>query len=404
LQLEDINTGKVILEQDIFPDQEEFEVEDTKLVPPMVNISRWTKYLIVVLAIVCPALIACLSPGHRWAVSFMAYLNCLIYGIFSVYFLRKGTLGCLIPVLALLWLVMGSCLGIIYFAIFFPDGSYPTPGGSVSFFAGGVKYQLAIMLYLIAYLVSMVRLLRKESTIEQHPRMISKRIGKMSIYIIVFAISLQIILLLLPVPLVWSLWAGRLFVRYKTLLFVAGVVFVALSIVTKTWLVGFLLVMVGFFTVRNNRAMAVVPCLAFFGGLFFFSELKTRTKLNLALIVAIGLPLFLIISNTTRIILGPAHIDASMGQKLSAFKNWKSVLQQTDAGKSFFGRMYFTSGNVIVAYTPSLYSYKPFSPLQYGKEFAIYMLPDQVIRKLMGISDRTRKLSIVMRTVPGHGC
>jgi hypothetical protein len=60
--------------------------------------------------------------------------------------------------------------------------------------------------------------------------------------------------------------------------------------------------------------------------------------------------------------------------------------------------MYFSAGNVIVAHTPSLYSYKPFLPLQYGKEFAIYMLPDQMIRRLMGISDRTRKLSVVFHT------
>jgi hypothetical protein len=386
------------LEQDIFPNEQEYEAESGILESPAVHISRWAKYATLAFAVIGPVFIFGLAPYYRWGVCLAGYLNCLLYGAFAVYFLKKGTLGCLIPVLVPIWTIAGSCFGIIFFGMLYPDESYPTPGGSVSYFAGGLRYQFAIMLFMLAFFVFMAIFLRKESTIEQHPWMVSSRIGKIALYFIVVTVSLQIMLWLLPVPFFLALWIGRLFERYHSLLFVAGVVIVALPKFTKIWFTGFLGIMLVFFTIRNARGWALIPCLALFCGMFFFSQMKSRTKITLAIIAIVGLPLFMVVSNISRTVLGAGSSQASMGQRIAAFKDWRSALQRTDAATSFFGRMFFTAGNTVVANTPSLYEYRDFYPVEYVKEFTVYMLPDQMVRRVMGISDRERKLSIVFET------
>jgi len=370
-------------------------VETSALANP---VATWFKYIVIALIILVPVLIVCFAPASRWGTAFFAFINCIIYSTFAVRFLRKATLGYLIPLLAPLWLVIGSCIGIIYFAIFFPYETYRTMSGSISFFAGGIRYQLAICIFLLTYLFSMNWLLRKEINVIQSPQMVSRRVAYLSIIVIVGVVSIEIICSFLPFPLFISFWAGRFFTRYQTLLFIAGAAILVLPIVSKLWLVVFLLTMTFFYVLRNARAMALVPLVAFFCGLFFFSQIKTRTKLTLAIAIIIGLPFFLMISNTVRTLLGPGSQQASVEQKLSALKDWREAAKRWHLGMGFFGRMYFTAGNTIVAYTPLLYHYKHPVPLKYAREFAIYMLPDQIIRRVKGISDRTTKLAVLMQT------
>jgi hypothetical protein len=379
---------------------------DSNTVEPMVPklyTADWIKYIIAVFVTVVPVLITLIAPSHRWVVAFMAYINCLLYSAFAVYFLKKGTLGCLIPVMAPLWLIIGTCGGIIYFAMFHPEAGYWTPGGYVSYFAGGVKYQLAIGGFLLVYLASMVRLLRGEDEVAQHPAMISSRVGYMAAAIIVFSASVEIIMwfmrTVVGTPLFLFLWVGRLFVRYKTLLFVPGAAIVRISRSGKIFLVFFLVAITFFYTLRNARAMALIPIAALFCGLLFFSESKTRTKLTVMAILIVGIPIYLMVGNTARILLGSAAgREASFEQQLSALKDWRVAAEQSETGLGFFGRMFFTSGNVIVAHTPSQYPYRYPSPVKYAKELAIYMLPDPLIRKLVGVEDRLTKLSLLFRT------
>jgi len=386
------------MDQDMYLEQQLYKSQGSDFMAPKLNIAPWIKHIVWASVIVVPILIVSLAPGRHWVVAFMAYMNCLLYSVFAIYFIKKGTLGCLIPVIVPIWLVVGSCIGIIYFAIFWPDEGYETMSGSVSFFAGGAKYQLAIFSFLLTYLGSLAWLLRKEGSVEQQSWMVSKSIAYISLFLVVAAVSIEIIFAFLPLPLFFHLWAGRLFTRYQTVLFVTGVVIVILPKVTKIWTVFFLAAMTFFYILRNARAMALVPLIAFFSGVFFFSQLKTRTKLTLALMMITSIPFFLMIGNTVRIILGAGALQASAQQRFSALKDWREAARQWDVGLGFFGRMYFTAGNLIVAHTPTLYPYRYPSPKKYAKEFAIYMLPDQAIRRVKGISDRTTKLSVLMHT------
>lgn len=88
------------------------------------HVPRWIRHVVWPAALVIPLGILLGAEARLWPSALLAYVNCLVYGFATVYFIRQGTLGHLIPVLSMIWLVLGSCLGVVYFSIFYPEGGY----------------------------------------------------------------------------------------------------------------------------------------------------------------------------------------------------------------------------------------------------------------------------------------
>jgi len=355
------------------------------------NTSGWIKYSILGLAAVIPVIVFAFAPSRCWGAAIFAYINCLLYVVFAVHFISKGTLGYLIPVISPVWMIVGSCVGIIYFAVFYPDAIYSTLAGDVSYFAGGIRYQLAIFLFLLVYFVSMNRFLRNESVIPQHPLMVSKYIGYVSLALSVLITCFHIFAVIVHGSEVGMFqsgeggWGYRLHYYFKSLWFVVGVVFLRLSRVVKMIIMVFLTIVLAFYSLLSSRTPAVLPIASMFCGLFLFSEMKGRTKIILLLVCVAALPWFVLIGNTVRILRGVSGGKyEDIGYRLAAFKEWRYVAERLPVGINFFGRMFFVSGNIIVAYTPSQYPYKHFSPIECAKETVVSMLPGPV-QKFTGI-------------------
>ena len=77
--------------------------------------NRWIRHLALITAIALPLFVMFFAPVYRWGIAFFAYLNCLLYAVFAVYFIKKGTLSSLIPIIAPIRLIFGTSLSIIYF-------------------------------------------------------------------------------------------------------------------------------------------------------------------------------------------------------------------------------------------------------------------------------------------------
>lgn len=341
------------------------------------------RYIIWSLIFVGPILIAVLSARHRLVVALFAYVNCLLYAAFAFYFAKRRTLGALIPIVAPLWLVVGSCVGIIYFSIFYPDGTYPTLALDVSYFAGGIRYQLVIFLFLLVYFSSLVWLLKGDRMVPQHSSMVSKYVGYSSIVIVVPVVILHALTLVANLPSFIEGWGFRLYNYYQSLLFVIGVLISRLS---KTFII-FLCIFLGatclFYSLGNARQFVLFPIAALTCSIFFFSELKGRTRAIIMAAAIFSIPWLLLITNTTRALLGigaGTFEDPRYTWKL--LKEWRYLVERESVGASFFGRMFFTAGNVIVAYSPSTYPYRYFSAGEYAKEVAIAVLPGPVLRRM----------------------
>jgi hypothetical protein len=350
------------------------------------SVSGWIKYGILGLVVVIPIVIFAFAPIRCWGTAIFAYVNCLLYAAFALHFIKKGTLGFLIPVISSGLLLMGTSVPIIYFSIFYPDSVYRTLAGEISYFAGGVKYQLAIFLFLLVYSVSMCLFLRNEKLIPQHPTMVSKYIGYISFALFVLISCLHMYAVTVFGSKTPSLyftgggdWAYRLYNHFRALLFAVGVVITRLSWTVKMVLVVFLMLVVAFYSLLSARGGALWPIVSVLGGMFLFSEAKTRTKIILFLVCIMALPWYVLIGNTVRIVLYRAR-QRSIEERISAMKEWKSVVKRVPVGVNFFGRTFFTAGNLIVACSPAQYPYKHFSPTGYAKEVVISMVPGPVMR------------------------
>jgi len=378
--------------QDELIEQQIYDIEEN-IAPSQ---SMWPRYIYVVGIILAIAGIA-LTPIYLWAVVFMAYTNCILYTFFAIHFLKKGTLNSLIPVVAPLWMVVGSCLGVIYFATFFPFESYEAGGGYIGFLDGGVRYQMAIFIFMLVYFITMAWFLRKEKTLGQHPSKVSKYIGLLSLAIGAPILFLMAALKLVDLPPFLSEWTNRLFVYYQSVLFVTGIVINRLSKTIKIWLVVLLGSIALLYLLRGSRGQALVPAVSLLTAILFFSEVKTRTKLILVASLLIIIPWYMILGTAVRSLLGPgaAH-SQTLGERWSAIKEWKSVATGKPVFGELFGRTFFTAGNLIVAYTPSEYPYRQFSLGKYIKEFAIYMMPEPLIRRVIKLDPG--RLSIVLNT------
>jgi hypothetical protein len=364
---------------------------------------RWAKQIVFTMVLVMPILILSLAPSYHWPIAFFAYLNCVLYGMFVIYFLKRRILNALIPAIAPIRLVLGSCVGIIYFAMFYPDGYYATMTGPVSYFAGGVRYQAAIFLFLLIYFTLMAWFLRKEPTASQNQMMCSKNIAYLCSLIIVPIIGFNAFSRIVSLPSFLDAWASRLHVYYHSLLFVVGALITRVSKNFQLWLAVFLAGMVFFYTLGNARGRAMAPIMAMICGMFLFSALKSRTKIIIICIIAFLLPWYMLIGNTTRALSrtsGGAFED--LGYRLSLLKQWKTVVKEQSVGLSFFGRLFYTGGNVIVAQLPSQYPYRSFSLPGYAKEALIFILPGPIIQKMQSAAFGSKVSKIVSANYTGN--
>lgn len=346
---------------------------------------QWLKYIVLGVAVIAPILILAFAPARRWGVSLLAYVNCLLYSVFAIYFIKKGTLGYLIPAIAPLWLIVGTCLGIIFFSFFYPDGTYPTMTVDVSYFVGGIRYQIVIFAFLLVYFTSMAWLLRTEAKVSGRPAMCSKHLAYLAFAIFVFVMSFHIVSRSIALPKFMMMWPPRLHGYYYSLLFVVGVLFTRISKTSKILLFVFLTVTALFYSLEAARAFVFLPVVALFSGIFFFSKVKNRTKIILAVAIIVGIPWFVVVLNTTRIILGATVLERGVGAlqyKWGILKQWRYAAEKVPVGGVFFGRMFFTAGNLIVGYIPSQYPYRPFSPAVYAREAAVMTLPGPLTRAL----------------------
>jgi hypothetical protein len=347
------------------------------------HVPHWLKHVIWAAIIIIPAIIGATVRSDRIGVCFLAYLNCLLYALFGIHFLKKGTLGNLIPLLAPSYLIIGSCVGLIYFGVFIPDAMYETLGGNVSYFAGGVRYQLAIFGFLLVYFLIMLRLLRSEDGVPQSPAMCTKYIAYLTLAIYVPVMLIGIVDRVASLGPI-GIWGNRLLGYYLSLLFVVGALFGKMSKSSKIFLIVFLGGTIVFFTLGVARGFAMKPVFPVVCGILLFSEVKNRTKLIFMAVTVVLLPLYMMVGNTIRLL---THTGAGayrdFSQHLEVLKDWRQATQKRSPGVNFFGRMFLTAGNVIVADSPSRVPYLGFNPVGYFREATIYLLPGPVIEAIL---------------------
>jgi hypothetical protein len=333
----------------------------------------------VVLVVLVTMLLPVLTRGCGVEVTILAWLNCTVYMFFAMHFLRQRTLGCLIPVITPILMIAGSCLGVLYFAIFQPDATYSTLLETLSFLSGGAKFQLTILVFMLSYLIPLVYLLKPERLVVQSPQFCTRYIAHWTIIVYGLAMTLSVLVQFFTVPGIIKWFGDGLLLYCNGFMFVAGSLYKLLSKKFKIIMFSIMAAIFVLFTLANSRGKAIAPIMFLVLGYTLFCDAKLKSKIMLVGIFAAALPVYIIIGNTTRELLGTVGFE-ELTTRIAAMREWRYAAEKArNPMTQMFGRFFFSGGNVIVMSTPSQHPYLDFSLGRFTLETLESLLPGALI-------------------------
>jgi hypothetical protein len=339
---------------------------------------RRSKFLLILYLLIMPIVIFLTVPTDLLMVSLLAYLNCFIIATMMRWLISKGTLPAMLPAIFLPMLLMCFPLPILYFTITSSEAYYGTLAGNMSFFAAGEKVQLSVMVLLLGYWPIIFLSLRQERPFDTRSLPTSKVLRGIIILATMFIISFNALSKIVDLPDVIQYAADGLFNYLNGLLFIVGALIKRVSFSVKIFLAAFLGCAILFYTVGNARGSAILCVAMLIFGVLLFSEISSKTKITILLILLFVFPAYTVIGNTTREVLGSVGFQEGFWYRLSVLKDWRFVSAETNKAESTLGRLFANGGHVIIEGTPSRVPYLPFSPVAYAKEMLETLIPGAI--------------------------
>lgn len=337
---------------------------------------KWLSRLVFTGLLVLLAMVL-LFTGSHFAVCMTAYLNIMIGSLAVLYFVKRSTPETLVPALFLPLMLFSWPLGSIFFAIRFPDFSYGLMHTELPMLYRNFRVQQAVLCFLLGYLPMMFMMARNSRPQSGGLVVNPAKIGGFISLFTIFLFLIHSFSRVVSLPgFVMYIMNGLM--KYSSgLLFVPGALFTYLSKKTKIFLLVSLPPILFFYTLGNARGFVTVPLALFFFGLIFFSHLSNKTKIMIIVTGMILLPIYVLIGNTTRTVLGEIGFR-DLGARWEALKQWREVSEGKSALAATFGRMFFTGGHSIITQTPETYSYLPFSLFGYVREYLTTLIPGRI--------------------------
>ncbi|MFO0840237.1 MAG: hypothetical protein U1D55_17145 [Phycisphaerae bacterium] len=337
-------------------------------------VNWFTRPVFFVLVILPIAIAFGAADDHR-TTALLAYLNCLVAGVAAMYFVRQRSLQAMIPVLFLTWQTMSWPIACTFFAIFAPDASYLTMHYVRHFLDGGERLQLALLVFMICYLLMCRWIIRKTPELPAAPPANSRRMASLILAVVMVVIGLNAIGKVKELPFAVQYLADGLFIYLNGLMLVVGALLRQLPVRTILITMVFLAFCGVFYALGNARGMALLPFSLFVFGLLFHSTLTPRMKFNLVVAAAVSLPLYLAIADSTRRLLGGIGFE-NLERRAEALS--RGVTEFLDVNSVFvrsLGRLFSTGGHSIITLTPESRPYMDFSPQLYFTELFTRLLP-----------------------------
>ena len=174
--------------------------------------------------------------------------------------------------------------------------------------------------------------------------------------------------------IVWWTWG---FYNYSVGLYlVLGALSPYMSHLLRLFLVPFFALHLFVFAVGNARLPGLLPILWFCAGYLFLSGVPAKRKGTLLVILLTALPVYIVLGNTTRTVLGTVGFE-NFGRRLDVLVQGArgSEVDSLGALTSTMSRVFMTGGHSIIVRTPDSQPYFPFSPGAYLQEMVMSLLP-----------------------------
>jgi hypothetical protein len=208
-----------------------------------------------------------------------------------------------------------------------------------------------------------------------------RRAGGAVLGIVLAAITLHAASRIVPLPGPLMYIASGSYNCLHGLRLMVGVLSLRLPVQTRFRALVFMALAGAFYLIGNARGLAVLPATLFVVGLIVLSDIKQRCKTWTVIAVCAGLPLALVIGNTTRTLMGSLGFT-EFGARLSALGQWQEVLSRTPVLAATLHRLFFVGGHSIITFSPEYFPYLDFSPASYGWELLARLLPGKLFYAL----------------------
>ncbi|MGC8493804.1 MAG: hypothetical protein ACP5SH_18935 [Syntrophobacteraceae bacterium] len=333
----------------------------------------------VTAGLVAMLILAVLRPPGQLLAAIVAYVNCVVGAAAIFYLARKQSVEAFIPVLSLPLFLVAWSVTSLYFTIFDPTAFFAFGGHQADYLTGNLRVQLCVAIFLMCYLPIVFLALRmpgyKSSSYIKSPGKVANVVAVSALGII----SFYALCILVHAPHAISYVSNGLFNYFSGLFMVCGALFTYMSKKAKLFLAGGLSASVFFFTLGNARGMALMPCLLLVFGIFFLSKVQPKIKVMSLLIVLCCFPVYLVVGNTTRLLLHNVGFG-ELGARFEALENWRTVAEGTSFAETTFGRLSHAGGLEVITTTPEEHPYLEFNPLSYMKELVLSLLPQKFFR------------------------
>ncbi|TWT40900.1 hypothetical protein RAS1_35860 [Phycisphaerae bacterium RAS1] len=325
-------------------------------------------------------LLIMVGAGENLLAAALAYVNLIIMAATAVHFAKQRTLHGAIPIFFLAWFAMSWPFTSIYAAVFNPHMAYSTLHDVREFLSGNVRLQLVVLLFLAVYIPIVTSLIRPAAAgwtdqylASQHAR----RLALVALVITIVFLGANAFSKVRPLPGPLQYIADGSYLYLRGLVFVIGATFPFLVFGVRATAIAYLLLSGFFYTLGNAREFAVLPLGMLLGGLLFVSRLSKRWKLIVVTGVALAFPVYLVVGETTRAMLGTVGFK-NLERRAETLGRWQEMFSKGGGVTRAFGRLFNTGGHSLITLMPESYPYLEFSAPRYVVETVQRLVPGRI--------------------------
>ncbi len=340
---------------------------------------RWLSWPIIILGMVIPFAIFLRVERQFLAGSLLAYVNCVIIVWTILHVIRTNPLLGILPATAFPFLLMAWPASSLYYAISGTVGYYTTLQSMFAQLDGMVRVQLAVLLFLMTYIPVLLLFHRRQGHEPGPPLQVA---GRLTVFLTVLCMAIVALYDLQRVmgenvartAIVW--WTWGLFNYLVGLFLIVGALSPYASRTLKIILFFFFGVHLFVFAVGNARLPGLMPVLFYFAGYLLLSHTTQKRKILACVLLLTALPLYVLIGNTTRAVLGSAGFKDFTYRMEVLFRGAGHLAEgRRGSFRATMDRLFMTGGHNIIVRTPEQVPYYPFEPGEYAIEMAQSLIP-----------------------------
>lgn len=334
----------------------------------------WLGIPLLIAGVALPVMIFMTVDGEHLPGILVAYLNCVIIGCALVYLGSRRTIESMVPLIVLPLMMVAWPLSSIYYAVSGKTDAVIElmDRASLPFLQDNLRLQLVVLTFLLGYLPIVLIGARRRGPVPPPYIPNYRRWVNVCLVILVIAFAPFLVVRTLNLPFPW-LPAGIM--KYSQgVMFLCGVYFFALSKKSKLFLLSFVGGILFYTTITSDRGLIAFAVLVGMAGAFFLGPLTQKAKIGLMTVILVGLPMFVLIGNTTRLVMGGKR-TVQLREQYEIMKQWRDIQGDVSAIESVLARAHWTGGHAILSTTPEDLPFWDLNPVKYITEGLSLLLP-----------------------------